>query len=91
MFAGISIVYYLDMIYLTIDKFLQILLNIKYHLYWNETKAKWLLAVTWLFAGLLVIILALLHHYDNHGWEEIIFMYCFLDTTKDTQQTYDLI
>ena len=36
MFSGISIVYYLDMIYLTVDKLLEIILNIKYPLYWSK-------------------------------------------------------
>jgi hypothetical protein len=40
-------VYYMSMVYITIDKFLEILLNIKYPIYCNTTKTKYLLTVTW--------------------------------------------
>ena len=77
MFAGISIVYYLDMIYLTLDKLLEIMLNIRYPLYWSTTKSNVLMSVTWLFAGILVTSISLLHHLTEYNWEEHIFKYCF--------------
>ena len=77
MFAGISIVYYLDMIYLTVDKFLEIMLNIKYPLYRNKTKAKYLLLLTWLLALAIALTLAIVSTNTSYDWEEHIFKYCF--------------
>ena len=42
------LVYYLSMVFIAIDKFLEIWLNIKYPLYWNSTKAKYLITGTWI-------------------------------------------
>ena len=50
--TGICIIYYLNMFYITIDKLMEILLNIRYPIYWNEEKAKTLLMVTW-FLGII--------------------------------------
>jgi hypothetical protein len=78
MFAGISIVYYLDMMYLTVDKLLEIMLNIKYPQYWNKNRTKHLLIATWMFSGVLVVVVSLLHTYTTwYNWEEHIFKYCF--------------
>jgi hypothetical protein len=46
--TGLVLIYYLNMFYITIDKLMEILLNIRYPVYWNEQKAKILLVVTWL-------------------------------------------
>ena len=32
---------------------------------------------TWLFAGVLVILISLLHHLTDYSWEEHLFKYCF--------------
>ena len=40
--------YYISMVYITMDRFLGILLNFKYPLYWNRTKTRYLLTTTWL-------------------------------------------
>ena len=43
-----TFVYLLMMIFITVDRLLEISLNIKYNLYCNEAKAKWLLIFTWI-------------------------------------------
>ena len=42
------LVYYLSMVFIAIDKLLEIWLNIKYPLYWNAKKAKYLITGTWI-------------------------------------------
>ena len=53
--TGINFIYFMAIIYITVDKWLEILLNIKYFLYVNERKVKYLLTATWL-TGLLFSI-----------------------------------
>ena len=77
MFVGISIVYYLDMIYLTLDRLLDMVLGIKYHVYCSEAKAIKLLHATWALALLLSIAISLLYRYANYDWERNQFAYCF--------------
>ena len=77
MFTGISVVYYLDMVYFTLDRLLDVLLNIKYPLYWNEAKAKRLVQGTWLFGIVLSIIISLLHYFIGYVWQDLMFKYCF--------------
>ena len=77
MFAGISVVYYLDMIYLTLDKCAEIWWNIKYPLYWDKRRTKQLLTGTWLMASCLVLVVALLHTYTAYDWKVHMFTYCF--------------
>ena len=77
MFTGISLVYYLDMIYLTFDRLCDILLNIKYHNYWNEVKARWLLIVTWVIGILLSVTISLMHRFTDYIWQDAFFKYFF--------------
>ena len=44
---GFATVYFLTMIYMTFDKFLDIYLSVTYHLHCNEQRTKKLLIVTW--------------------------------------------
>ena len=81
MFTGISFVFYLDMIYLTFDKLLDIVLNIKYHLYWDVFKAKRLIKGTWVIGVSLSITIALLYRFTNYDWEGAFFK-CFYPTLE---------
>jgi len=76
-FTGISVVYYLDMIYITIDKMMDIVLNIKYPVYWNEQKAKNLLICTWLFASVICVTVVSLHISIQFDWKTIFFKYVY--------------
>lgn len=78
MFAGISLVYYFVMIYITLDRLLDILLNIKYPLYINIVKVKNLLRMTWFVALLVVVTVCFLQRFiKEYPWEKHIFKYCF--------------
>ena len=77
MFNGISIVYYLDMFYLTFDRLVDILLNIKYPLFWNEVKAARLVLATWLLGAIISVVVSLLYHLMGYKWEDQSFKYCY--------------
>lgn len=51
MYTGISIIFYLGMFYITLDRLVNIVLGIQYRRLCTERKAKLLLAITWLIGG----------------------------------------
>ena len=77
MFTGVSLVYYCVMIYLTLDRLWDVLLNIKYHLYWQELRVKCLLTLTWVVGVGLSITISLFHRYTEYNWEEAFFKYFY--------------
>ena len=76
-FTGISLVFYFAMIYITLDRFLEIVLNIKYPLYWNKYKAKYLLIFTWVVGAVSGIIVCLANTYTGFQWEGLFFKYVY--------------
>ena len=56
------IVYFLTMVVILIDKVLEIMLNIKYAVYWNQRKAKILIITIWMFGGFLYLSSILAYH-----------------------------
>ena len=63
------------MIYLTVDRLADILLNIKYPLYWNTRRTKVLMCGTWMFGFLLSVTVSLLYRFEDFNWEEVFFTY----------------
>ena len=49
--TGMCFIYYLAMIYITLDKLAKVVLNMYYTLYWNERRTRCLVLFTW-FVGL---------------------------------------
>ena len=62
-FFFFSTMYYLSMILITIDRFLDIRLNIKYPIYWNGMKTKILLFVMWSLTGCFTFSLCLVFYF----------------------------
>jgi hypothetical protein len=77
MFTGISFVFYMDMIFITLDRLLNILLNVRYRIYCNHTKAKYLLLVTWLLGIVICLSVSLAHYFTEYVWEAFFFMYFY--------------
>ena len=57
----INVIYYLIIIYLTTDKLLEIKLNIRHPVYWNQKKATYLLVSTWFTAISVCIVISITH------------------------------
>lgn len=78
-FTGISVVYYLVMFYITLDRLLQIKLNIRYPLFWNEFNAITLMKITWAISMFVICLSTLLcyivYHFD---WQNVFFKYFYL-------------
>ena len=76
-FTGISIVYYCDMMYLTLDKLMDIVLNIKYSLYWNVRRARLLLTMTWVIGLSSSVVVSVCHYYFKFDWKSAFFVYFY--------------
>ena len=74
---GFSTVYFLSMIYLTLEKLFDIILNIKYHLYWNGNRTINLLKVTWTISITTAIIVSLIYHYTGYDFIGILDMFVY--------------
>ena len=82
--TGINFIYFMTITFITIDKWLEILLNIKYFLYVNERKVKYLLTATWLIGllfsiGLSVAVGAFKIDYENIEEKLVKFYYPTFD------------
>ena len=76
-FTGISFVYYLDMIILTLDRLAIVILGLNYTLYWCESKAKRLLAGTWVIGIVISIAVTLGYGLKEFDWETVFFKYFY--------------
>lgn len=76
-FTGIALVYYLFMFCITWDKVLEVYLNIKYTIYWNERKAKRLVRLTWVVGLSMSIGFCFAHAFADYRFEFIFALYIF--------------
>ena len=75
-FSSAAMVFYVIMIYVTVDRFFHLYLGFKYPLYWYGRKTKRLLIVTWIVFLLLTIVHTLLHRYQLIDYRN-----CFIFTS----------
>ena len=66
--------FFLTMMYITVDRLLDIYLNIRYEVYWNPHRAAILIKTTWTI-GVLVSIGSIVIHEWN--WEDTVFEICY--------------
>lgn len=62
---GVVPVYFLSMIYLTIDRLLEIVLCLKYHMYCTVPRTQRILVLTWVITVGIGLMLCLIHGYTN--------------------------
>ena len=72
-FTSAAMIYYLSMFYITTDKLLEVILNIRLPVYWNIEKAKVLLLVTWIAGGLFGLFLG----FSLISFLEIVYWFVF--------------
>ena len=93
--TGISIVYYLDMIYLTVDRLVKVVSGLRYSLYWNEGRAKRLILATWCLGIVLCITFSLLFSYYEYHFDDVFYKYVYptlgISFTLVALLTYNLI
>jgi len=76
-FTGAGIIFHLSINFITLDRLMEILLNIKYPVYWNDEKARKLLIGMWAFNALLTLVIGLLHALVGFQWENFFFTYFY--------------
>ena len=74
-FSSAAMVFYVIMIFVTVDRFVHLHLGFKYPLYWYERKTKRLLTVTWIVFVLLTIVLTVLHMYQLIDYRKLFYIY----------------
>ena len=68
----LSLLYFVIMIYVTADRLLAVLLNMKYNVLWSVNKTKYTLIVTWVVCITLGVIVSLLYELFNLHYESYI-------------------
>jgi hypothetical protein len=77
LFTGVCPVYYLSMNYITINKLIEVILNIRYSVYWNEGKAKILLKITWCISIIVCIGFSLSYRFYKYQFEDVFYKYVY--------------
>ena len=75
--TGIVLIYHFNMIYITVNKLIEILLHIRYPVYWNERKAKYLLIVTWVIGIFLSTIVTIAYKLRNFHYDQVFSLYFY--------------
>ena len=60
--AVVKLIYYASMFYITIDRLLGVLLNLRYRVYCDSTKCKYLLLLTWTIGFLMSVVFVITYH-----------------------------
>lgn len=76
-FTGIAFVFHVSMIFITFDRLLELLLHIRYPVFWNEEKTKYLLLATWIFGACISIVVCCLADLLDFAWDRYFFTYFF--------------
>ena len=76
-YTGMTIGCYFAMTYITVDRLLHTILNLKYPLYWNETKAKYHMIATSIFGFILCLSVSLIFSFTGFDWNSIFFKYVY--------------
>lgn len=77
MFTGISFVFYADMVYITLDRLLNVLFNFRYTASWGNGNAKLLVCITWIVGCTLSITFSVIHYLIDYEWEYLFFVYVY--------------
>ena len=62
-------VYYMGMIYIIFDKLMVVLLNLRYPVYWNGTKSRYLLSITWLAAVMICVTICIACKFGSFNYQ----------------------
>ena len=71
------VAYYMTLAGITIDRFLEVLLNIKYTIYCGTTKAKLMVSISWFIAVVMTIATLLMHELIAFNFEIIVTKYVY--------------
>lgn len=77
--TGLTLINYVTVMYITVDKLLEIFLNIRYPLYWSQERAKYLIITTWSVGLLICIIFSIISgdHCNKVTYQDIFPVYVY--------------
>ena len=75
--SGVCVVYYLAMVYVTLDRLAKIVLHVRYKQYWNINKTKKLLACTWLSGLVMCVVSTITSTATTVEWDQIFHRYIY--------------
>ena len=75
--TGVCVVYYLAMVYITLNKLSKIILTSSYDHYWKEQRAKKLVLMTWAFGLLVCAVCAFVTLFSSYDIDVIFHSYIF--------------
>ena len=61
-------VYYVDMIVITLNRFFEVYLSIRYPVYWNITKSKYLLCVVWMMCVCTCVTMSVIYRFNHFNY-----------------------
>ena len=70
-------VYYMAMSFITIDRCMVVMLNLRYHVYWNSVKSIYLSAMTWLLAVIVSIVTCIAYKAVEFDYQCLFSQYVF--------------
>ena len=76
-YTSFLLVYVLTLFYITADKLFSIVFNIKYPVYWNVRKTKYLLAITWCLALMVSLSFCCVIHFARVDALALIHRYLY--------------
>eukprot|EP00111_Clytia_hemisphaerica_P024689 TCONS_00072753-protein len=76
-FTGTAFIFHLSMIFITLDRLLELVLNIRYPVYWDEDKTKTLLIGTWILGTCISISICCISGIQQFDWATYFFKYFF--------------
>lgn len=76
-YTGLSIVYFLIMIYITADRLIHVYLNLKYPTIWNVARTKHLIVFTWCVGGITIIGVSILYWLTRLPWEDDFYKFVY--------------
>ena len=76
-FTGVWSVIYLSMVGITVDRLLNILLHLRYPMYFNISKSKRLATFTWIIGIIICSCVSLTYKYCMFHWENFFFLYVY--------------
>lgn len=77
MFTGISVVFFFNMFFITLDRLLNIVYTIRYRVSWSEKRAKYLLKTTWLIGIFVLICVSIDYYLNNSLWENKFYTFIY--------------
>lgn len=75
--SGICVVYYLAMVYVTLDRLAKIVLHVRYKHYWDINKTKKLIACTWLSGLVMCVVSTITSTITTVEWDKIFHRYIY--------------